>query len=86
MSASAAPDALMTRCAVPMCNSAEIIRKLRKYHLNPDKLCVFSALPKSHVPVVVCRLAGIRTRGRLIVSKNRQPERTGEPRQTGDAT
>src|SRR5579872_4385640 len=34
-----------------------------------------SFLPKSHVPVVVCRSAGIRTRGRLTaLKKDRQPE------------
>src|SRR5580692_949122 len=36
-----------------------------------DYLC---ACPISHVPVVVCRLAGIRTRGRLTAGKDRQPE------------
>ena len=37
--------------------------------MRPLKESIFSGLPKSHVPVVVCRLAGIRTRGRSLVSK-----------------
>jgi hypothetical protein len=39
---------------------------------------VSTELPKSHVPVVVCRLVGIRTRGRLTTLQ-KKPAAGGEP-------
>src|SRR6202043_2542847 len=52
----------------------EPVGKAEKKSCNVCRFAYVSAFPISHVPVVVCRLAGIRTRGRLTARKTRQPE------------
>jgi hypothetical protein len=52
----------------------ERVGKAEKKSCKVCRFAYVSACPISHVPVVVCRLAGIRTRGRLTARKTRQPE------------
>ncbi len=58
-------------------------RKFIKKLLQSAGKRLFLALPKSHVPVVACRLAGIRTRGRSTAIRTDSRRRTGEPRPNG---
>jgi hypothetical protein len=50
------------------------LERSEKNTCNVGGFAYLSACPISHVPVVACRLAGIRTRGRSTARKTRQPE------------